>query len=167
MPLLQDKSEAVKTGEDKGIAEATKQGEESDDRLSQKEEVGPPHEPQDVLHVEALEEAAPDLVRAIDVGIFAGLAPALGFLVEEHRGTSLRNGEEMDSLDDTTEDELSVEDPAPVEVLRDEAANDGSDHGTGAGREDNVEHGELLVLGSEHISDHAKGDTATRGRQTA
>ena len=84
MPLLQDKSEAVKTGEDKGIAEAAEQGEESDDRLSQEEEVGSPHEPQDVLHVEALEEATPDLIRAIDVGILARLASALGFLVEEH-----------------------------------------------------------------------------------
>ena len=73
----------------------------------------------------------------------------------------------MNSLDNTTEDELSVEDPAPVEVLRDEATNNGSHNGAGAGREDDVEHGELLVLGAEHIGDHTKGDTAASGRQAA
>lgn len=167
VPLAQDKSEAVETSEDKGVAEAAEQGEEGNDGLSDEEEVRPPHERQDVLHVEALEEATPDLVRTVDVRIFARLAPALGFLVEKHRGTGLRDGEEVDSLDDTAEDELSVEDPAPVEVLRDEAANNRSHNGAGAGREDDIEHGELLVLGAEHIGDHAKGDTATSGRQTA
>jgi len=167
VPLSKNKSEAVKAGEDEGIAEATEQGEESDDRLSKEEEVRPPHERQDVLHVEALEEGTSNLVRAIDVGVFAGLASALGFLVEEDRGTGLGNGEEVDSLDNSTEDELGVEDPAPVEVLCDEAANNRSNNGTGTGREDDVEHGELLVLGTEHVGDHAKGDTATSGRQTA
>lgn len=120
-----------------------------------------------MLHVQTLEEATPDLVRAIDIGVLAGLAPALGFLVKEDRSAGLRNDEEVDSLDDTAEDKLSVEDPAPVEVLRDEAADNRSNNGTGAGREDDVEHGELLVLGAEHVGDHAKGDAATSRRQTA
>jgi hypothetical protein len=166
LPLLQNESKAVEAGEDKGVAEATEQGEETDDRLSDKEEVRPPHELQYVLHVKALEEGAPDLVRAIDVWVLARLAPALGFLVKEDRGAGLRNGEEVDSLDNAAEDELGVEDPTPVKVLRDEAANNRGNNGTGAGREDDVEHGELLVLRAEHIGNHAKGDTATSRRET-
>jgi hypothetical protein len=166
VPLSEDEGEAVEAGEDESVAEATEQGQESDDRLGQEEEVRPPHELQDVLGIEALEEAPPDLVGTVDVGIFAGLASALSLMIEKNGGASLWDREEVDDLDDSAEDELSVEDPAPVEVLRDEATDDRGDNGTGAGGEDDVEHGELLVLGTEHVGDHAKSDTAASRRQT-
>lgn len=165
LPLCENKAEAVETGEDEGIAEAAEQGEEANNGLGQEEQVGSPHELEDVLGVEAFEEAALDLVGAIDVRVLTSLAAAGGFVVEEDRGTSLRDGEEVDGLDDSTEDELSVEDPAPVEVLGDEAADNGAHNGATAGGEDDVEHGELLVLGTEHVGDHAKGDTAAGRRQ--
>jgi hypothetical protein len=167
VPLSKNKAEAVETGEDESVAEATEQGEEGNNGLGQEELVRSPHELENVLGVEALEEAAPDLVGAVDVDILTRLAAAGGLVVEEDSFTSLWDGEEVDGLDDKTEDELSVEDPAPVAVLGDEAADDGRNNGTGAGREDDVEHGELLVLGTEHVCDHAKGDTAASRRETA
>jgi hypothetical protein len=167
VPLSKNKAEAVETGEDESVAEATEQGEEGNNGLGQEELVRSPHELENVLGVEALEEAAPDLVGAVDVDILTRLAAAGGLVVEEDSFTSLWDGEEVDGLDDKTEDELSVEDPAPVAVLGDEAADDGRNNGTCTGREDDVEHGELLVLGTEHVCDHAKGDTAASRRETA
>ena len=164
VPFLENKSEAVKTGEDEGIAEATEEREESDNRLGQEEEVRPPHERQDAPPAEALEEGTSDLVRTVDVRIPARLASTLSFLVEQDRSTCLGNGEEVDGLDDSAEHQLSVEHPVPASVFRDEAANNGSNHGAGAGREDDVEHGKLLGLRTEHVGDHAKGDTATSRR---
>jgi len=166
VPPSKNKGEAVETGEDEGIAESAEQGEEGNDGLGQEELVRSPHELENVLGVEALEEAAPDLVGTIDVQVLTRLAAASGFMIEKDGGTSLGDDEEVDNLDDDTEDELSVEDPAPVEVLGDEATDNGSSNGTGAGGEDDVEHGELLVLGTEHVCDHAQGDTAASRRET-
>ena len=166
VPLSENKGEAVESGEDEGVAETAEQREEGDNGLGQEELVRSPHELENVLGVEALEEAAPDLVGAVDVDVLTRLAAAGGFVIEEDGGTSLWDCEEVDSLDDDTEDELSVEDPAPVEVLGDEAADDWSNNGTAAGGEDDIEHGELLVLGTEHVGDHAKGDTAASRRET-
>jgi hypothetical protein len=167
VPLSENKGEAVETGEDEGVAGTAEQREEGDNGLGQEELVRSPHELENILGVEALEEAAPDLVGAVDVQVLTRLAAAGGFMVEEDRGTSLWDEEEVDSLDDNTKDELGVEDPAPVEVLGDEAADNRGNNGTAAGGEDDVEHGELLVLGTEHVCDHAKGDTAASRREAA
>lgn len=167
VPLAQDERKAVKSGEDESVAEATEQRQESDDGLSQQKLIGSPHQSQDVFAVETLPEVAPDLSRAIDVRLLAGLAAALGFAVEEDSGASFRDDDQMGELNDSTEDKLGVEDPAPVGILRHEATDDWCDDGAGAGGEDNIEHGELLILGAEHVGDHAKCNTAACGGETS
>ena len=124
---MEDHREGVEAGEDQGVAETGEEGEEEDDRLREKELVRPPHQGCDIFEIDALPEAAADLVWTPGVWIFACLTESAGFVVEHDRRACLRR-EEVDGLRDGTEEHLDHEDPAPVHVGLDEAADNWGDH---------------------------------------
>jgi hypothetical protein len=59
-----------------------------------------------------------------DLGIWIILANFLRMFVQHNRRASLRNEEEVDSLNNHTEDELDPEVPSPVEKLLDRTSAD-------------------------------------------
>lgn len=159
VPLLENKAEAVEPSKDERIAEATEQGQVGDDRLDQQHTVGTPKEPAHLLEAKALPVSAVDLIRAVDVGILVLLTATLGFFVEHYRRAGLRD-EQVGNLRNAAKDELHPERPAPVEVCAHRTAKDGSDNRASDRREHDVCTRVLLTLRLEHVSDHAKGDTA-------
>lgn len=127
---------------------------------------------------EHLERTKPDLARflkrdtrglefigSVDVGVLAGLATTLGLLVEEDGRTTLGH-EEMDDLDNTTEDEHDPEEPLPCEESLNGTTNDTSDTGTDTRGQDNKGQGVLLLLGSVQIGDKTESDTTASSRET-
>lgn len=88
--------------------------------------IRPPHRLFDLLPREALLNGfAP--VRTVNIHAIL-LAHLLCLLIQHDCRSCFRNREEMDYLDDDSEDELDVEVPVPAEVLLDRATADAADH---------------------------------------
>ena len=73
----------------------------------------------------------------------------------------------MHRLHGNADDELDPEVPMPVVVRLDDSAEDGAEHGTADGREDDECDRELLFLRCPHVGDHAQRDGPARGGNAA
>jgi hypothetical protein len=142
-PLLVHGLEGLEESEDEGVGESGEQRETQHDRL------GDQHDPR--AHPDRSEFFERDsggfqLIWAVDIWVFARLATAFCFFVEDDCCAALGH-EEVDRLRAAVEDQLDPEVPAPVQEAFNRAADYAADGGTDAGGEDDERERELLLVG--------------------
>lgn len=115
VPLLVHESEGLDEHEDEGIGETRQERQDQDDGLSEEHLEGSHPCLEDLLDREALAEGD-KLIGTPDVEAGVLLAPALRNAVHHDSGASLGNGEEVDELNDATEDELHPNSPPVARI---------------------------------------------------
>lgn len=158
-PLLVHRLEALKESEYEGIGETGEQRQTQDNGLGDQHDPGTHPDGAELLEGNA---RGLQFVGAVDVGVLASLAPALGLLVEDDRCARFGH-EEVDGLGAAVEHELDPEVPAPVEESFNGTTNDTTDTCANARRQDDESKRELLVLRLVEIGDQTKRNTATSG----
>ncbi|KAI6766073.1 hypothetical protein HG530_007143 [Fusarium avenaceum] len=137
VPLAIDQSKGLDEHEDQSVGETRKKRQDQNDRLGEEhlEGTGPCDE--DLLGGETLSEGN-KLIGTPDVGVCL-LSALLGNAVHENGASRLGHSQEMDDLDEATEDKLDPDGPAPVEVLLSETTDDRAQNGTTDGGKDDNE----------------------------
>lgn len=121
--VLEDVAIRLEKAEDEGISKPREQRQEADDWLSEEHPVGATH---DLGHILPLDLVI--LGRASHRLLRVCFAHRLSPSVQHDCGTGLRDEEEMDGLNDDTENELDPEVPSPGKELLNRATADTANH---------------------------------------
>jgi hypothetical protein len=144
VPLAVDQSKGLDKHENQSVRETGKKRQDQHDGLGEEHLEGTSPCDEDLLGGETLSEGN-KLVGTPDVGVCL-LSALLGNAVHENGASRLGHSQEVNDLDEATEDKLDPDGPAPVEVLLCETTDDGAQNGATDGGEDDVGDGVLLVV---------------------
>lgn len=109
-PLLVDRVKGLEESEDEGVTEPREERTAQHDRLPHKHVEG---SNPGLEHLFFGESVLSELGRAVNV-LLSSCSPPFGLSVEEDTRTGFRNEEEMEDLDETSENELNPSNPFPA-----------------------------------------------------